>query len=287
MNGDPNLIQALLEAKASPNDLTQKPRSEVNMDKNTSVLAICAKFKNHEAMQVLLNAKAEVNTKAVHTPLGMSCLVNDPQGVRLLCDARADPHKKNPFGDHALNMAAASGASAAVEALLKDPKDFDLSFTLHNAVMLQGGSSQVVSALIAAGCDVDAPYLQPIMSLVGIVHRVKGLQYRFQKPTMMRRMAYHSRGATPLMLAIICGNFEAAATLLAERARTDLRNFRGKTALDLAHELSVPDYLMDALNGVSCRKCWSIVSAANSKSLNPVIPSEGSIGARSMKSWHF
>eukprot|EP00913_Durusdinium_trenchii_P014791 g13872.t2 len=226
---------------------------EVNMDKNTSVLAICAKFKNHEAMQVLLNAKAEVNTKAVHTPLGMSCLVNDPQGVRLLCDARADPHKKNPFGDHALKL-----GSQAIPVRL----------------------GWLISHCIGTSRD------------------------QFQKPTMMRRMAYHSRGATPLMLAIICGNFEAAATLLAERARTaisseplprtdllgrpngltrtDLRNFRGKTALDLAHELSPEDYLMDALNGVSCRKCWSIVSAANSKSLNPVIPSEGSIGARSM-----
>lgn len=52
-----------------------------------------------------------------------------------------------------------------------------------------------------------------------------------------------------------------------------------------ADDLMEPeDYLMDALNGVSCRKCWSIVSAANSKSLNPVIPSEGSIGAVSQRS---
>ena len=38
----------------------------------------------------------------------------------------------------------------------------------------------------------------------------------------MRRMAYHSRGATPLMLAILCGNFEAAAMLLVEGARLEM-----------------------------------------------------------------
>ena len=31
----------------------------------------------------------------------------------LSVEARADPHLKNPFGDHALNMAAAAGSSEA------------------------------------------------------------------------------------------------------------------------------------------------------------------------------
>ena len=43
-----------------------------------------------------------------------------------------------------------------------------------------------------------------------------GLQYKYGRHTMMRRFAYHSSGATPLLLAIICGNYEAAARLLYE-----------------------------------------------------------------------
>ena len=43
-----------------------------------------------------------------------------------------------------------------------------------------------------------------------------GLQYKYGRHTMMRRMAYHSNGATPLLLAISCGNYEAAAKLLHE-----------------------------------------------------------------------
>lgn len=39
--------------------------------------------------------------------------------------------------------------------------------------MLQGGSSKVIQHLIDAEADVDQPYLQPRLSLVGIVHKVR------------------------------------------------------------------------------------------------------------------
>lgn len=276
MKGDAAVISALLEVKCDPNEKTKKPRSEINMDKHSPVLSVSAKFKNHEAMRLLISARAEINSKAVHTPLGVACLANDAAGVRLLCQARADPHLKNPFGDHALNMAAAAGAIDAMEALFQQTKDFDLTFTLHTAVMLQGGSHQVVRRLIEAEADVDQVYRQPSLSLVGIVHKVKGLQFRFGRTTMMRRMAYHSRGATPLMLAILCGNFEAAAMLLVEGARTDIRNDRGKTAVDLASELLVPDYLLDALKG-HMAKCSSIVTAASHSQFNKSSAGEDSV----------
>lgn len=276
MKGDAALISALLEVKCDPNEKTKKPRSEINMDKHSPVLSISAKFKNHEAMRLLISARAEINSNAVHTPLGVACLANDAAGVRLLCQARADPHLKNPFGDHALNMAAAAGSIDAMEALFQQTSDFDLTFTLHTAVMLQGGSHQVVRRLIEADADVDQPYRQPSFSLVGIVHKVKGLQFRFGHTTMMRRMAYHSRGATPLMLAILCGNFEAAAMLLVEGARTNIRNDRGKSAVDLASELLVPDYLLDALKG-HMAKCSSIVTAASHSQFNKSSVGEDSI----------
>lgn len=276
MKGDAALISALLGVKCDPNEKTKKPRSEINMDKHSPVLSISAKFKNHEAMRLLISARAEINSNAVHTPLGVACLANDAAGVRLLCQARADPHLKNPFGDHALNMAAAAGSIDAMEALFQQTSDFDLTFTLHTAVMLQGGSHQVVRRLIEADADVDQPYRQPSFSLVGIVHKVKGLQFRFGHTTMMRRMAYHSRGATPLMLAILCGNFEAAAMLLVEGARTNIRNDRGKTAVDLASELLVPDYLLDALKG-HMAKCSSIVTAASHSQFNKSSVGEDSI----------
>ena len=42
-----------------------------------------------EAMRLLLTARAELNAGAVHSPLGMACMADDPQGVLLLCEARA------------------------------------------------------------------------------------------------------------------------------------------------------------------------------------------------------
>ena len=39
-------------------------------------------------------------------------------GIRILCEARADPEMKNSFGDHALQMAAAAGGVESIEALL-------------------------------------------------------------------------------------------------------------------------------------------------------------------------
>lgn len=53
------------------------------------------------------------------------------QGFRAVFE---DPHQKNPFGDHALNMAAAAGALQAMDILLDTAtRPFDFTFTLHNA----------------------------------------------------------------------------------------------------------------------------------------------------------
>ena len=49
------------------------------------------------------------------------------------------------------------------------------------------------------------------------------------------------------MCCIICGCFDAAAALIAAGARLDLKNIRGKTAADLAHENGAPDFLLEAL----------------------------------------
>ena len=47
--------------------------------------------------------------------------------------------------------------------------------------------------------------------------------------TRLAVFAYHHYRATPLMAALLCGNFEAAATLIDEGAKLHLQNSRGKT----------------------------------------------------------
>ena len=51
------------------------------------------------------------------------------------------------------------------------------------------------------------------------------------------------------MVAVICGQDEVSAALIAAGARLDLRNRRQKTALDLADANEVPEFLMKMLRG--------------------------------------
>eukprot|EP00490_Sorites_sp_Unknown_P008815 CAMPEP_0114691096 /NCGR_PEP_ID=MMETSP0191-20121206/66433_1 /TAXON_ID=126664 /ORGANISM="Sorites sp." /LENGTH=452 /DNA_ID=CAMNT_0001981831 /DNA_START=373 /DNA_END=1731 /DNA_ORIENTATION=+ len=272
VKGDAVVIKSLLEQQADPNTKTKKARGEVNIDKHSPVLSICARFKNHEAMNLLIQAKASVNSQAVHSPLGVACLANDAEGIQLLCEAKADPYAQNPFGDHSLNMAAAAGSLDAINTLLKAFPNLDVSGALHCAVMLQGGSSAVVMRLVEAMADVDAPYTHS-STVVAMVHRAKGLQYRYGRRTMMRRMAYHSRGATPLMLAIICGNYEAAARLLFEGASPHKQNAKGVSPAALAEELGgMPDYLLAALGG-QIQECSFLVTSGSWTSSVPSVVS--------------
>ena len=101
-----------------------------------------------------------------------------------------------------------------------------------------------------------------MFSPFGMLWRIKGLQHNpGGKTTQLRIVGYHHYGATPLKIAIICGNYEAAAALLVRGARLDWRNSRNKTAADLAREMSSPDYLMAALQG-QMAKCNSVVEHA-------------------------
>ena len=51
------------------------------------------------------------------------------------------------------------------------------------------------------------------------------------------------------MMALLQGNHEAAAALIAAGAQLNLRNSRGWTAADFAREMSVPEFLQEAFEG--------------------------------------
>ena len=60
---------------------------------------------------------------------------------------------------------------------------------------------------------------------------------------MMTRWIYHLQYQTPLMAAVMSGQHEGAAALVACGARLDARNARGWMASDFAREQLVPDFL--------------------------------------------
>ena len=93
-------------------------------------------------------------------------------------------------------------------------------------------------------------------ALMRAVCSFKVLQHRFQKATVFSKFLYHVQGATPLMLALLSGNDECAAALIAAGAKLNLENSRGLTAVDLIQRRSGPKFLLEACEGrvEACRR---------------------------------
>ena len=67
------------------------------------------------------------------------------------------------------------------------------------------------------------------------------------------------------MLAVMTGQYEGAAALLAAGASSDTRNARNRTVTDFAREQSVPLFLREALEGRTeeARKLVAVAIAGN------------------------
>ena len=79
--------------------------------------------------------------------------------------------------------------------------------------------------------------MRPGTFFISFVFAAKSLEYRFKgSRSQFCSIAYHHSGATPLMFAILVGNFEVAAALSVRGADARIKNFRGKSAEDLAAE---------------------------------------------------
>ncbi|CAJ1427819.1 unnamed protein product [Effrenium voratum] len=262
VRGDPIIVKALLEKRGDPNDKVHGALGQV--PKNTTLLGLCGYFKNNRSMAVLLAAKADVNSRAggLAPPVVLAAYRDNPEGVAMLCKARADPRAANSFGQTALQHAASVGSLGALQVLLGQADDLDLSGSILWAVMFHGGSARVVIRLLEARADINEQFTPSLLSPLGILFRVKGWQHTKTNSTLLRTLGYHHFGATPLMVAILCGNFEAAAALLVAGADVNLQNSRLRRAADLAKEVDAPEYVMEALDG-GLEKAEDLVALAN------------------------
>ena len=125
----------------------------------------------------------------------------------------------------------------------------EISKGLHFAMVFRGGTAKLVNRLIQLRADVNQQWREPFWTFHGIYNHIQALQYRMGKRTTSTMMAYHIYGATPLMNAVLSGQYEGAATLIAAGAQLDLRNDRQRSVADFAEELSVPEFLSQALRG--------------------------------------
>eukprot|EP00439_Symbiodinium_sp_Y106_P007077 s7795_g1.t1 len=253
MSGNAALVQSLLDKRASPNDSTQKPKKELVFGKNLSVLSIAAAYKSNQVLKTLISARANVNARDSHdgTALHWANISNNPEGVGILCQAGADPTIRCFPGLTPFETACGCSSVEAMKEMLIQVPSTSLRRSLHWALMFHGGSTETVKFLIHARADVDERFqisaTEPtwwlLMKGASIKHRVS--------PSKLTALAYHRRGATPLMFSILSGYFEAATVLLAAGAVFTQQNSRRRTALDMAHDTLAPAMLMQSM--VKCK----------------------------------
>ena len=154
------------------------------------------------------------------------------------------------MGFTAFDAACGAGSLEAMEELLTQTGNkLDISRGLFCCMSNRGGKAEVLDRLVSLNADINSPFRQRLMSLHGILFAAKAMQHRFGKATILTRLAYHGHGATPLMLAVMTGQYEGAAALIAAGATLDLRNARNRTVADFAREQSVPHFLKEGLEG--------------------------------------
>ncbi|CAE7818593.1 btbd11b [Symbiodinium sp. CCMP2592] len=91
VKGDPTIVQALLDARANPNDTTRKPRMDADIGKRTPVLCISIKFQNLKVAELLIQRRAAINVENIFLPpLHFAAFTNNPEAVKTLCRHRAD-----------------------------------------------------------------------------------------------------------------------------------------------------------------------------------------------------
>ena len=216
-----------------------------------SVLAMAARFHNTEVMEVLLQARATVTSRDMinATPAHWAGLANNAAGLRLLCHARADLQRRSMVGMNVFQVACSNGAVDAMAEILAQFPSTDLRLGLHYALLFYGAYEDPVQFLLRAKANLNEPFNVPIQqpAWLMLLHVASG-RHRIS-PSSWTLLAYHHKGATPLMFSLLTGNFEIAALLLSSRACPDLANARKKTAADLARAVDAPTLLIEALRG--------------------------------------
>ena len=180
--------------------------------------------------------------------------------VKLARNFRDTAPRNGIFAFSAFEVACSFGSMEAMEELLL--RETEISNGLHFAMVFRGGTAKLVNRLIQLRADVNHQWREPFWTFHGIYNHIQALQYRMGKRTTSTMIAYHIYGSTPLMNAVLSGQYEGAATLIAAGARLDLCNDRRRSVADFAEELSVPEFLSQALQG-NPKACHRIAELAD------------------------
>lgn len=244
MTGDAFLVKALLESRADPQDRLQKAKDEAFMGVRLPILSMAGAYHSNEVMEILLSARADVNARDVFksTALHWSAQRDNAEGIRILCEANIDPNLRLQPSLHAFKVACGTNSLRAMDAMRRHVP-VSLRYCLHFALACWG-NDKTISYLIEASADINEQLRLSMTKETGwwMMMRLTSAKH-WIRPSALTYLAYHHRGATPLMFSLITGRFAAASVLLKAGARLDLKNARGKCAADFLHGISVPVHL--------------------------------------------
>ena len=113
LGGNPLIVSALLELRASPNDSIRKGEKPLALTAGTSVLTIAVLFRHSEALRVLLEHRADVNAKdkTGSTAMHYACASKNMDAVDILRAAGGSTTIQNSlhFSPRALSGGAGAG----------------------------------------------------------------------------------------------------------------------------------------------------------------------------------
>jgi len=262
LRGDPSLLCSLLALRADLNQKAQKDNPKSGSARGQTAIMQSLFWRHNEAVRLLLAARAKIGGDDLAT----ACAGNNHYGIRLLCEASCDPSSRSrlAFGLPAFHVAAQFGSLEAMNELAYQAgSSLELSHAICWALSFRGGSAELVQRLLSLRADIDEPFRQETLTPLGIYMKVLSLQYKMGGTSKNQKNCYHCPGITPVMLAVMSGQYEAAAVLIASGARLDLRNKRGFSVADFAHGPGPPEFLEQALQGQpeGCKRVAAMASS--------------------------
>ena len=263
LSGKAEVIQGLLQMRAAVNQRTSRDEPMLGIPPWVSALDLAVFCKNNEAAQLLISSGAHLKG-GVLPAINHVAVSDNAEGIRLLRAAGSSPQDRDLMGGSALQGAAGCGSVAVVEelAVQGETDSLELSVALHYAALLRGGSAELVHRLIELRADVNFQLnmRRELKPLGRLLFGLKSLQHRRGRKSALSTVAYHLHGSTPLMVAVLTAQYEAAAALIAAGAKLDMRNCRNWTAADFARGAAIPPFLQQGLAGdpSECRRVASM-----------------------------
>jgi ankyrin repeat protein len=233
--------------------LDQKDSANVKDDRGITPLMYAAENGSLDAMRLLIDSGADVNTQNAFGSTALLWSVADAAKVRLLLDHGAQVNTPARSGRTALIVAAFTNPAAeVVKLLLAKGAKVDVMDARHvtplNAATF-GNDTATVRLLLEANADINTADtfigLTPLMNAAGNrnVEAVKMLMAKGAGVNAVSKTeglpkiqtgTVEFGGWTPLLMASAFGPPEAVKVLLDAGAKTDAQDYRGFTSLMLA-----------------------------------------------------